>query len=410
MEARRLWVNKENGYVSMLWQKAMVKWDAEGDENTKFFHSYIKTRNNKNNIRGLMINDDATELEMEFTVIEELLNEDLVAAVKWFWDTMEISRGCNSSFMTIILKVTDPIGLGDFHPISLVGCYYKIIAKLLAKKIKKVVSKVVGDVQKSFIKSRFIFDGVFIANETVGFMKKNREKCLIFKVESCLRSSTMSVLVNESPTEEFSLERRENGGGGSRGRVELSGLGSFKVFMIIMGDRGCEGCGEGVVWLYHLDRTKKGRVTDKGKWESNVRRWEWDWGLLTLEASRWPDFKVKEAPKTVEEKILRVENGIQETVWNKWVTKKVNVCIWRVLKGRLSVREELDKRGVDLDSPLCPSCDSVVESCSYCLVTCDLAMNVWNKIFRWWKFVRISVALVLLRGGLVSPAGSPDVK
>nr|GEX17885.1 zinc finger, CCHC-type [Tanacetum cinerariifolium] len=138
---------------------------------------------------------------------------------------------------------------------------------------------------------------------------------------------------------------RENSGGDSRERVELSGLGSFKVFMVIMR-------------LYHLDMTKEGRVTDKGKWENNVWRWEWDWGLLALEALRWPDFKVKEASKMAEEKILR---------------------------GRLLVREELDKRGIDLDSPLCPSCDSVAESCSHCLVTCDLAMNVWNKIFRWWK-------------------------
>ena len=28
----------------------------EGDENSKFFHSYVKRRNNKCNLRGLMIN------------------------------------------------------------------------------------------------------------------------------------------------------------------------------------------------------------------------------------------------------------------------------------------------------------------------------------------------------------------
>ncbi|GJS57295.1 ribonuclease H-like domain-containing protein [Tanacetum coccineum] len=35
---------------------------------------------------------------------------------------------------------------------------------------------------------------------------------------------------------------------------------------------------------------------------------------------------------------------------------KVNIFMWRALKGRLPVREELDKRGIDLDSVLCPSC------------------------------------------------------
>ena len=65
--------------------------------------------------------------------------------------------------------------------------------------------------------------------------------------------------------------------------------------------------------------------------------------------------------------------------------KKVNIFVWRALKGRLPVREELDKRGVDLDSVLCPCCDSAVESCAHSLVLCDLAMSVWEKIFCWWK-------------------------
>ncbi|GKB54846.1 RNA-directed DNA polymerase, eukaryota [Tanacetum coccineum] len=67
--------------------------------------------------------------------------------LNWFGDWMEISKGCNTSFVTIIPKVTDPIGLGDFHPISLIGRYYKIIVNILAEKVKKVVGKVVGDVQ-----------------------------------------------------------------------------------------------------------------------------------------------------------------------------------------------------------------------------------------------------------------------
>ncbi|GKE54423.1 reverse transcriptase domain, reverse transcriptase zinc-binding domain protein [Tanacetum coccineum] len=130
---------------------------------------------------------------------------DLLIAVRWFWETKEISRGCNASFITIIPKVADPIGLGDFRPISLIG--------------------------------RFILDGVLIANETVDFLKKTKRKCLVFKVDfekaydsinwrflddimkrmgfgskwckwvrNCLAAST-SILVNGSPTEEFVLER-----------------------------------------------------------------------------------------------------------------------------------------------------------------------------------------------------------
>ena len=53
----------------------------------------------------------------------ELLKPELMLAVKGFWDSAEITKGCNAYFVTIILKVADPIGLGDFRPISLIGCY-----------------------------------------------------------------------------------------------------------------------------------------------------------------------------------------------------------------------------------------------------------------------------------------------
>ena len=80
-----------------------------------------------------------------------------------------------------------------------------------------------------------------------------------------------------------------------------------------------------------------------------------------------------------------VESDGQQTLWNDWIPKKVNIFVWRALKGRIPVRVELDKRGIDLDSSLCPCCDSAVESCEHSLVWCNFAMSVWEKVYRWWK-------------------------
>ncbi|GJX49213.1 kinase-like domain, beta-lactamase/transpeptidase-like protein [Tanacetum coccineum] len=166
-----------------------------------------------------------------------IIKHDLMIAVRWFWDTIEISRGYNTSFISIIPKVADPVGLRDFRLISLIRCYYKILAKILAKRVKKVIGEVVGDVQNVFIKGRSILDGVLIANETVEYLMKSKGKCLVFKVDfekaydsinwrflddimkrmgfgskwcnwvlNCLKSASTSILVNGSPTEEFGLE------------------------------------------------------------------------------------------------------------------------------------------------------------------------------------------------------------
>ncbi|GJX67817.1 reverse transcriptase domain, reverse transcriptase zinc-binding domain protein [Tanacetum coccineum] len=171
--------------------------------------------------------------------------------------------------------------------------------------------------------------------------------------------------------------------------------------------------------LFYLDRSKEGSVRDKGTWENGMWFWKWDWGrnirgrvcnklddlvcvLQNVVVSknckdRWKwtlfdggVFKVKDLTCLIEDKILHVESGGQETLWNKLVQKKVNIFVWEVLKGRLPVREELNKRGIELDSVLCQSYNNVVESCTHCLVTCELAMSMWDKIFSWWKLGRVN--------------------
>ncbi|GJV97551.1 hypothetical protein Tco_1549128 [Tanacetum coccineum] len=55
-------------------------------------------------------------------------------------------------------------------------------------------------------------------------------------------------------------------------------------------------------------------------------------------------FTVKSLARVVDEKRLQLDQSGHETVWNKLIMKKVNVFVWRVLKGRLPVLTELDKR------------------------------------------------------------------
>ncbi|GKE48453.1 reverse transcriptase domain, reverse transcriptase zinc-binding domain protein, partial [Tanacetum coccineum] len=83
----------------------------------------------------------------------------------------------------------------------------------------------------------------------------------------------------------------------------------------------------------------------------------------------------------------------------------VNVFAWRALLGRLPVRTELDKKGIDLDSLLCPGYDNVVESVYHCLALCENAINAWDRIFSWWRVGLVDLFTIkdfLLHNGSVS--------
>ncbi|GKA62084.1 hypothetical protein Tco_0761603 [Tanacetum coccineum] len=80
---------------------------------------------------------------------------------------------------------------------------------------------------------------------------------------------------------------------------------------------------------------------------------------MEMEASR----EVKALSRLVEEKVLRLENSSQETLWNNLVPKKIIIFELKALKGRLPAQEK-----IDLDSVLCPSCDNIVEFCVHGLV------------------------------------------
>ncbi|XP_071728106.1 uncharacterized protein [Rutidosis leptorrhynchoides] len=69
---------------------------------------------------------------------------------------------------------------------------------------------------------------------------------------------------------------------------------------------------------------------------------------------------------------------------NVLVPKKLGVFIWRARRERLSVLFELDKRGIDLHSILCPVCDDMIETVDHALFSCKKVREIWDKVFMWW--------------------------
>lgn len=94
-----------------------------------------------------------------------------------------IPKASNASFLVLIPKVHDSQGLNHYRPISLIGCIYKIVAKVLSRKLKKVLPYIIEEHQSAFMEGRHLLHNAVIANEVVEEAKRCNKSCLVFKVD-----------------------------------------------------------------------------------------------------------------------------------------------------------------------------------------------------------------------------------
>lgn len=112
------------------------------------------------------------------------------------------------------------------------------MAKLLSSRLKKILPNIIDERQSAFIEGRQLLHSVIVANEVVEEAKRGQKPCMLFKVDferaydavswsflsymmsrmgfcnkwicwiqACLKSASISVLVNGSPTAEFAPHR-----------------------------------------------------------------------------------------------------------------------------------------------------------------------------------------------------------
>jgi hypothetical protein len=168
----------------------------------------------------------------------DLLKGDITTSFHQFHVNECLPKSFLSYFVTLIPKVDIPFGISDYRPISLLGCLYKLIAKVLASRLSKVMSSIIAPTQSAFLKGRNLVDGVLVANEVLDLAKKTGRDCMVFKVDFekaydsvdwgfleymlqrfgfcdkwirwirvCVFAGNLSILVNGSPTKEFKIHR-----------------------------------------------------------------------------------------------------------------------------------------------------------------------------------------------------------
>ncbi|GJV59117.1 hypothetical protein Tco_1465217, partial [Tanacetum coccineum] len=81
----------------------------------------------------------------------DLLKHDIQSFVVLFFSTGTFPKGSNSAFITLIPKVSNPLFIKEYRPISLIGIHYKIVAKILANRLSKVTKSIISPEQTAFI-------------------------------------------------------------------------------------------------------------------------------------------------------------------------------------------------------------------------------------------------------------------
>ncbi|CAJ2661734.1 unnamed protein product [Trifolium pratense] len=129
-----------------------------------------------------------------------------------FYHNAFLPKGITTSFLALLPKKDHPRVLSDYRPISLIGCVYKVLSKIL--------------------------DGVVVVNEIIDLARRRKDHCFLMKVDfekaydtvnwryledmmrrmgfpdiwirwmrTCIFNSSMSVLINGSPTADFKVEK-----------------------------------------------------------------------------------------------------------------------------------------------------------------------------------------------------------
>ncbi|GKA44149.1 RNA-directed DNA polymerase, eukaryota [Tanacetum coccineum] len=92
-------------------------------------------------------------------------------------------------------------------------------------------------------------------------------------------------------------------------------------------------------------------------------------------------FTVKDARGKIDDGFLP-DDGL-ETRWNRFLPKKVNIFIWRTLRDRLPSRWNLSRRGIEVASITCPTCDNGIDTSYHSMWVCSLATTLWIRVFKW---------------------------
>ncbi|VFQ68928.1 unnamed protein product [Cuscuta campestris] len=270
-EAYAKLIEATNRETTFWKQKANLHWLEHGDQNSSFFHSFVKGRRTNLKIRAirdidgkLIETEDGIKRAAEKHFVETFSNTKLVEAgqilnhipslitnddnnmmsaipdeMEEFFMGIPVPQAYGSTLITLIPKKENCTTFSDFRPISLSTFMSKINTRILATRLQKLIPNLISIEQSAYQKGKGVEDHVLMASEMVHSLDR---KCdggnVIIKLDMAkafdkiewsflkgvlnrygfsprvqnlllanLEATYISILINGSPTGYFKMKR-----------------------------------------------------------------------------------------------------------------------------------------------------------------------------------------------------------
>nr|GFA53512.1 hypothetical protein [Tanacetum cinerariifolium] len=367
---------------------AKIKWAIEGDENSKYYHGVINKKRNQFSIRGLLVEDD---IMRKFGFGEKWC--------MWIQSCLRSSRGSVIVNGSLTEEFQFYKGLKQGYPES--PFLFILVMESLHISFQRVVD--VGEWSESNIDTIVkVLDCFNRASDKGGLGMLSLfviNRALMFKWEWRFITQGYSLWAR--------VIKALHGYDGKIGQ-KVKSFYPLLWLDIIHEVEMFKSCGIDLVSLIH---SKLGNG-------ANTSFWEVDWrggspfkslfprGSVKLQQfehmkekvkrcilvdmmDRWfwafeglGEFTITSVRKMIDDFMLPEVSSKKRLI--KVVPIKVNVHAWKVKLDGLPTRLNISRRGIDIESILCPMCGKAVESTSHIFFACQMSKDILRKISRWW--------------------------
>jgi hypothetical protein len=124
------------------------------------------------------------DIPMEFFhEYEQEVAPDLLKAFTAMLSEGATSPSINKGIITLIPKSGDRARLNNWRPITLLGNFYKILAKVLAGRLQAALPNIIRPNQTGFVEGRSILDNVFMVQEAMGCAKESNQDLVLLLLD-----------------------------------------------------------------------------------------------------------------------------------------------------------------------------------------------------------------------------------